>query len=135
MTRKKFEISTVSSLDVILSHRDEIFRIYESNQLATSRVRLTLSRLPTLDQKLYESFTFLRSKNVEVSSLDFVTKATEIKTKLLSNNGLNDKEKAMLENFKVTNGFVQNFKNRHNIKFKKFSGEVGSFLISRVFEI
>ena len=58
-----------------------------------------------------------------------------IKTNLLSDNGLNDKEKAMLENFKVTNGFVQNFKNRHNIKFKKISGEAGSFLISRVFKL
>ena len=48
-------------------------------------------------------------------------------TKLLSDNGLNDKEKAILENFKVTNGFVQNFKNRHNIKFIKLSGEAGSF--------
>ena len=85
-TRKKFEISTVSSLlfsgisgisvNVILSHRDEIIRIYELNQLATSRVRLTSSRLPTLDKIFYESVTFLRGK----TSKSPVTKATEIKT-------------------------------------------------------
>ena len=97
----------------MLNH--EILRIHESNQLGDSRVWLTQSRLPTLHKKLYESFTFLRSKNAEVSGFDFITKANEIKKNFLSENVLDKKEKGILEKFKATKGFIENFKNRQNI--------------------
>ena len=35
ITRKKFEISTFSSLKVMISQRDDIFRLHESDQLAS----------------------------------------------------------------------------------------------------
>ena len=143
ITRKRFEISTISSLNVILKNRDDILRLHESNQFGNSRVRLTPSRLPTLDKKLYESLTYLGSNNVEmkekclslgskngqVSTLDFVNKAVEIKEKLLSDNELNEKEKKTLANFKITSGFIKKFKHRHNIELNTSSGEAGTFKI------
>ena len=74
-TRRKFNIVTISSLNAILNQKDEVVRIYESNKSSSKRVRLTGSRLPLLDQKLYESFAFLRDNQVEVSDEDISTKA------------------------------------------------------------
>jgi len=53
--------------------------LYESNQDTSKRVRLTGSRLPSLDDKLYEAFAKLRSQSIEISGDDLVTKANEIK--------------------------------------------------------
>ena len=125
-TRQKFEISTISSLNVILHHSEEIIRLYESNQSSSSRIRMSQSRFPHVDQHLYQSFSFLRSKNIEVSGLDFMIKASEIKEKLLSSANLSVEDRLKLEKFNFTSGFIRGFKNRHNIRLKNLSGEAGS---------
>ena len=65
-TRRKFDLATVSSLNTILSQKDEIIRFYETNQATSKRVRLTGSRLPSLDDRLYDKFVQFRSQNIEV---------------------------------------------------------------------
>ncbi len=48
-------------------------------KLHLRELRLTGSRLPSLDDKLYETFAKLSSQNIEISGDDLVTKANEIK--------------------------------------------------------
>ncbi len=100
-TRKKFDLATISSLCTILNQKEEIIRLYETNEATAKRVRLTGSRLPSLDDKLYETFVNLRSQRVEVGGYDLVEKASEIKEKILANNNLTGIEKARLEKFKA----------------------------------
>ncbi len=61
-----------------------------------------------------------------MSGEDIETKAIEIKEKLLAKNNLSSTEREQLQKFKATTGFIKTFNNRHNIRFKNFSGEVGS---------
>ena len=136
-TRQKFEISTISSLNVILHHSEEIIRLYESNQSSSSRIRMSQSRFPHVDQHLYQSFSFLRSKNIEVSGLDFMIKASEIKEKLLSSANLSVEDRLKLEKINFMSGFIRGFKNRHNIRLKNLSEEAGSVdeaLVSQWFD-
>jgi hypothetical protein len=125
-TRKKFDLISISSLNTILSQKDEVERLHETNQSMISRVRLTSSRLPQLDQQLYDAFVNLRSKKVEISGEDVATKAIQIKEKILAQNKLSSAQREQLEKFKASTGFVKTFNNRHNIKFKNLSGEAGS---------
>ena len=57
---------------------------------------------------------------------DLATEAEAIRDKLLLKPDLTDTQRGNLISFKASNGFIQKFNQRHNIHFKKFSGEAGS---------
>lgn len=109
-TRQEFNLPTISSLNTILHNRDDIMRIYESNQNVSTRVRLTSSRFPKLDQQLYNSFTVLSNQKPDVADIDITIKAAEIRDKLLTDHNLSHSEKTRLSNFKATTGFIKGIK-------------------------
>jgi len=125
-TRRKFNLASISSLNTILSQKDEIIRSHESNQTSSKRVRLTCGRLPSLEDQLYEEFVELRSRKNVVGCNDLIEKASEIKEKLLANSNLTLVEKEKLEKFKASSGFIRAFNSRHNINFKNLSVEAAS---------
>jgi len=43
-TRKKFDLKSIFSLNTILSQKDEVVRLHETNQSVISRVRLKMCR-------------------------------------------------------------------------------------------
>ena len=110
-TRQEFGLPTISSLNTILHSRDDIMRIYESNQNVSTRVRLTSSRFPKLDQQLYNSFAELSNQKSDVADIDITVKAAEIRDKLLTDHNLSKSEKSRLSNFKATTGFIKGLQN------------------------
>ena len=67
-----------------------------------------------LDNNLHDFIVHVRSNNGEISSNDLKSKSLEIAKEL------------NIDGFKASNGYIENWKKRFNIKFKVFSGEGGS---------
>jgi len=64
-----------------------------------------------IDQKLYEWFNSVRSKNLPISGPILQTEAMKLA------------EKMNVNDFKASNGWLEKFKKRHDIVWKQVSGE------------
>jgi len=117
-----FNLPRISSLNTILSQRNEIIRLFESNKSSASRVRLTLGRVPVLDEKLYDRIEEIG----EMTDQHLMVAAREIRDELLKDYELPDEERSKLLSFKASPGFVKTFKNRHNIRFNNSPRETAS---------
>ena len=106
----KFNLPRISSLNTILSQRNEIIRSFESNQSSTHRVRLTTSRIPYLDEKLYEKI----EENGEMDDLNLIATAKEIRDELLKNCQLPAEERSKLRD--PSNGGIQTFEVNRKIE-------------------
>ena len=99
----------LSSLNRILQNEEEIVEAYKSHQSSNKRTRFTQSEV-NIDEDLYNYFISMRAKKAEINTEDLKFKALELAT----NKGLKD--------FKASNGFIREFKSRHNIQFKHLHG-------------
>ena len=114
LTVKTFGISNVSALNRILEKEESINELLDDNKLDMSRKRLRLGKYELLDANLYNFMVNVRHNNGEISCNDLKIKSLELASQL----NIND--------FKASDGYIQKWKMRHNIKFKTLSGEGGS---------
>ena len=108
-TKENFNLKQLSSLNRILQKEEEIVEAYKSHQSSNKRMRFTQSEV-NIDEDLYNYFISMRAKKAEINTEDLKFKALELAT----NKGLKD--------FKASNGFIREFKSRHNIQFKHLHG-------------
>ena len=110
---KSFNLPSISCLNAILSKSDDITKAYECNA-PSKRLKLRYGSHPKLDQALYDWFLSMRSNNVEVSG-NLLSQQAKIIAESLKING-----------FTASQGYLDRFKKRYGISFKKFYGHAGS---------
>ena len=93
-----------------LKNKDKIFKATKKGS-NSKRQRLRQDTFPNLDQAMFKWLLVVRSRNVAVSVLVFKTKATEFAAKM------------NVENFEVSDGWLDCWKKRFNMSFKTVSGE------------
>ena len=77
----------------------------------TKRQRLRAGSYEKLDQAIFKWLLTVRSRDVAVSALILKTKAIDFA------------EKMSIENFHDSDGWLDRWKKRYNVSFKKISGE------------
>ncbi len=110
---RQFNLPSLSSLNTILEKKEAIIAKFESNLSSTSRKKLATGTNLQLDERLYSWFLRMRSNKVEISGDDIIQQA-----KIIA-------EDLNIADFVGSRGFLQRFKDRYNIKFKKLHGEGG----------
>ena len=110
---KSFNLPSISCLNAILSKSDDITKAYECNA-PSKRLKLRYGSHPKMDQALYDWFLSMRSNNVEVSG-NLLSQQAKIIAESLKING-----------FTASQGYLDRFKKRYGISFKKFYGHAGS---------
>jgi hypothetical protein len=88
--------------------------------MCIKRKRIRKGQFPLLDENLYNYLLCVRTNNGEVSTIDLQNKSMEIAKQL----GYND--------FQASNGYIEGFKTRFNVKFKILHGEAASVLSSTI---
>ena len=107
---REFDLPSISSLNSILAKKDEILHNFTSN-FTMQRKRFKPSTFPEFDQELYQWFLRMRANKVKLSCDLLIHQAKLI---AVSKN---------VDNFKASKGFVEEFKSRCNLVFKKHHGE------------
>ncbi|KAG0442234.1 Tigger transposable element-derived protein 6 [Dictyocoela muelleri] len=104
-----FKIS-LSTVNGILKNSEQLLKIEEN--LTCKKVANNFSS-KVFDQKLFEWFNLKRRRFCTIQDLNLQEMALKLATLY------------KVENFKASNGFLQKFKNRHNISSKFVKGESG----------
>ena len=105
-----------TQISTILKNKEKIKELYEGNasdDLYQTRKRVRQSKFSDVNEALYEWFCLAMTKNVFPDGRILCEKAKEIADQL----GVTD--------FKATNGWLDRWKKRRNIKQMKVSGESG----------
>ncbi|XP_047984684.1 tigger transposable element-derived protein 6-like [Leguminivora glycinivorella] len=102
-----------STLSIILKNKDELLKKQESGESLLCK-RRRIAEFPNLEQCLFTWFKQCRNKNISVSGPILKEKAEEFAKSL------------QIHNFKASNGWLENFKKRHDLAFKKVCGESAS---------
>lgn len=105
---KKFGIPK-STLFTIVKNRDSILNA------VPERKRIREGKFPLLEKALLDWLKSMRSKNIPLDGNALKEKSIVFFEKLYPN-----------ESFKASDGWLQNFKHRHEITFKKICGESSS---------
>ena len=98
------------TLSTWLKNKVKIFEATKKGSNLKSQ-RLRQGTFAKLDQAMFKWLLVARSRNVIVSALVFKTKAIEFA------------EKMNVENFKVSDGWLDRWKKQFNVTFKTVSGE------------
>lgn len=109
---KQFDIP-LSTLSTIIKNEKDILKKVESGQSLSCK-RQRISEFPGLEECLLKWFKQCRDENISISGPLLQEKA-EIYSKSL---GFSD--------FKASNGWLEKFKRRHDLVFKKVCGESAS---------
>lgn len=102
-----------STLSIILKKEAEFLKKQESGESLLCK-RRRIAEFPNLEQCLFTWFKQCRNKNISVSGPILKEKAEEFAKSL------------GICNFKASNGWLENFKKRHDLAFKKVCGESAS---------
>ncbi|XP_054717478.1 tigger transposable element-derived protein 4-like [Uloborus diversus] len=97
----------------ILSAREKI-KSSLSEQDGNKRKKLRKSNFQDIEDALLKWFRFARTNNVPISGLILKEKALEIAKEFEE------------ENFSASNGWIERFKDRYNLSFKKVCGEAAA---------
>jgi hypothetical protein len=102
-----------STVATIWSNRLKLKDSIDCGQAGSSRKRMRGAKYDDLDSAVYRWFVQIREKKLPVSSFILKEKA--------------DKFAAAfgIEDFQCSNGWIDRFKQRHDLKFKTISGEKG----------
>ena len=93
-----------------LKNKDKIFEAAKKG-MNTKRQRLRAGSYEKLDQAIFKWLLTVRSRDVAVSALILKTKAIDFA------------EKMSIENFHASDGWLDRWKKRYNVSFKKISAE------------
>ncbi|KAE9546906.1 hypothetical protein FO519_009882 [Halicephalobus sp. NKZ332] len=104
---------TKSTIQAILKDKDEILKAINDG-VDGKRLRLTTGRYADLEKAILMWFRQVRSQNVAVSGSLLKEKAIKLAKEL------------GIEGFKASSGWLDNFKERHSIKFRTKQGEGAS---------
>ena len=107
---KTFNLPTLSSLNSILSLEKDIKLQYFSN-FPTDRNKIRHGKFPLLDDQLYSWFKQMRANEIELTG-DMILEQAKILAVSLD-----------YIDFKGSQGFLEKFKSRYGIKFRKFYGQ------------
>ena len=102
-----------STVATIWSDRDKIKAAAESGSSSWNRKKLRPAKYEDIDEAVYRWFCQAREKNVPISAA--ILKAKAVKYALSF--GVND--------FACSNGWIDHFKQRHDLSFKTIIGEKG----------
>ena len=106
----EFGLADHSSVSKIMKNREKIL----SADLPRNSKSLKISMHPNLDEMIFEWFCNLRSNNLPITGSIIQEKAAQFAVRL------------GYEDFKASDGWLNRFKNRHNIKEKPICGEGAS---------
>ncbi|CAM1325478.1 Uncharacterised protein r2_g3438 [Pycnogonum litorale] len=98
------------TINTIVSKGDKILAEYEGNRLKENRKCMRTAAHPELESVLFQWFQQVRAKNVPVTGPLLIEKAKEFANRL------------KIENFRVSTGWLDRFKDRYNIAFKTGRG-------------
>ena len=107
---KDFKLKSISSLNAILNNEDKLLENFAFN-CPSDRLKLRQSKFPELNNALYEWFIRMRAERVEISG-----ELPSSQAKLIA------QQKGYTE-FKASHGYIDKFKGRFGIKFRKFHGQ------------
>ncbi|KAL0277077.1 UNVERIFIED_CONTAM: hypothetical protein PYX00_004484 [Menopon gallinae] len=110
---KEFGIQP-NTLSTILRNKEKILKAWTYNEVCASRKRLREPRFGELEECTLRWFKQARDNNIPVSGPVLLNKAEEF-SKMLK-----------IENFKGSIGWLNRFKERHGLSFKKVYGESAS---------
>ena len=112
-----------TQITMILKHRESILTSYESN---ASDKRVQISKIPrtsiyaTVNKHLYEWYTLACSKNIYPGGPQLIEKGLQIAAKL------------GITGFKGSNGWLEKWKNKYNVKQLKVIGETGDVVCETI---
>lgn len=115
-TKKKKDIAAefnipASTLSTIMKNKQSVMEASQSNDSCHNRKRLKDSKFPNLEKAMLEWFRCMREKNLPISGPIILLKAEEFAKSL------------KYENFKASQGWLENFKKRNGIVQKVMCGE------------
>ncbi|XP_025407826.1 tigger transposable element-derived protein 6-like [Sipha flava] len=94
-----------------IKNKEKIMDEWVNSKNSGKSKRVKTPSFEQIDQKLYEWFVSVRSKNLPISGPIIQTKAMKLA------------EKMNVKDFKASNGWLEKFKKRHDIVWKQVSGE------------
>ncbi|CAM4838718.1 unnamed protein product, partial [Rotaria magnacalcarata] len=105
---------SIGSVSNIIKRKAEYIENYEHNENSAKNRNFRDELSQQLDQKFYEWFAIQRSKNISIPGPLIQAKVREIRQQL---GGANPDE------FKVSNGWLEKFRTRHNIQYRTICGD------------
>ena len=103
-----------TQISSILQNKKSILELYESNASSSSicmRKRARFSEFSEINETLHKWYLLACSKNIYPSGPQLCEKAREIAQRL------------HIEGFKASNGWIDKWKRRYNVRYVKISGE------------
>ncbi|XP_027850980.1 tigger transposable element-derived protein 4-like [Aphis gossypii] len=106
----RFKCGKTQVYDAI-KNKEKIMDEWVNSKNSGKSKRVKTPSFEQIDQKLYEWFVSVRSKNLPISGPIIQTEAMKLA------------EKMNVKDFKASNGWLEKFKKRHDIVWKQVSGE------------
>ena len=100
-----------STLSTILKVKEKVMADYERSNTRSDRKRIRLSQFDDLERAVYQWFVSVRARDIPVTGPMIQQKAMEYARELGH------------VQFTASSGWLQNFKDRHNIAFRAICGE------------
>ena len=113
---EKYKIS-VGSVSNIIKRKAEYIESYEQNDSSTKKRSRRNDSSERVDRLVYEWFVLQRSKNIPITGPLLQERARQIRQQL-GGPGVDD--------FKASNGWLEKFRSRHNIKSRILCGEAAT---------
>jgi len=114
LIQQKFNLKNKSNISAILSNKEKIINAFESGQSKNQSKSLKTSQYPDIDEAVLKWFTVARESKISLSNTIIKEQALEFAKNL----GFSD--------FTARNGWLRNFRIRHNIVYGVVSGEAAS---------
>lgn len=100
-----------TTLCTILKNKEKIISYSEKIPKNSKRMKMSKPKYEKLEQQTLYWFVYVRNNNLPIN--DYTIQSFMFQKAIQLN----------IENFKASNGFLHNFKKRHNVIFKNISGE------------
>ena len=104
---------TSSAVDIKnwIKNKHDIIQKYETGQLGAKRQKLSVGKHDSIDKAVYKWFMNARERNVLIGGYIIREKALDFAKEL------------NITDFKASDGWLDRWKNRHNVVFRAISGE------------
>ena len=100
-----------NTVSIWIANKRKIFEAYESGQVNSSRKKLKKRDNKDLNEAVFTWFKTARSNNIPVNGIIIKEKALSLARSL------------ELTDFRASDGWLDKWKQRHNVTFKAVSGE------------
>lgn len=107
---EKFNVPK-NTLTYWIKNKHDIIQKYETGQLGAKRQKLSVGKHDSIDKAVYKWFMNARERNVPIGGYIIREKALDFAKEL------------NITDFKASDGWLDRWKNRHNVVFRAISGE------------